>query len=208
MPCILWLKTEGKSGITKREKYRQSDLPKNFTSDLLEGMYMNRCKKTAILVCAFLTALNVVACGQAKEDEVVYTDEFPARQLESSVQTVESTDLETKMAGFLHDIGKPFSYQDAEVRHFHGHQKVSAEMSEKILKRLGYSSEFIKNVCYLVRTHDNMIDPNNLDNSYELILKRLTIQYADAKAHAPGKVEKRLNFLDKVFKELEEKNRL
>ena len=96
MPCILWLKTEGKSGITKREKYRQSDLPKNFTSDLLEGMYMNRCKKTAILVCAFLTALNVVACGQAKEDEVVYTDEFPARQLESSVQTVESTDLEIK----------------------------------------------------------------------------------------------------------------
>ena len=57
---------------------------------------MNRCKKTAILVCAFLTALNVVACGQAKEDEVVYTDEFPARQLESSVQTVESTDLEIK----------------------------------------------------------------------------------------------------------------
>jgi len=126
----------------------------------------------------------------------------------ATVSYIESTDLETKMAGFLHDIGKPFSYQDAEVRHFHGHQKVSAEMSEKILKRLGYSSEFIKNVCYLVRTHDNMIDPNNLDNSYELILKRLTIQYADAKAHAPGKVEKRLNFLDKVFKELEEKKRL
>ena len=96
MPCILWLKTEGKSGITKREKYRQSDLPKNFTSDLLEGMYMNRCKKTAILVCAFLTALNVVACGQAKEDEVVYADEFPAGQQESRVQTVEGTDLEIK----------------------------------------------------------------------------------------------------------------
>ncbi len=57
---------------------------------------MNRCKKTAILVCAFLTALNVVACGQAKEDEVVYADEFPAGQQESRVQTVEGTDLEIK----------------------------------------------------------------------------------------------------------------
>lgn len=96
MPCILWLKTEGKSGITKREKYRQSDLPKNFTSDLLEGMYMNRCKKTAILVCAFLTALNVVACGQAKEDETANADESSVNQQESNMQTEESTNLETE----------------------------------------------------------------------------------------------------------------
>ena len=30
---------------------------------------MNRCKKIVILVCVFLTALNIVACGQEKEDE-------------------------------------------------------------------------------------------------------------------------------------------
>ncbi len=57
---------------------------------------MNRCKKIAILVCAFLTALNVVACGQEKGDEVINTDESPTRQQESSVQTVEGTDLEIK----------------------------------------------------------------------------------------------------------------
>ena len=57
---------------------------------------MNRCKKIAILVCVFLTALNVVACGQAKGDEVVNTDESSTRQQESSVQTVEGTDLEIK----------------------------------------------------------------------------------------------------------------
>ena len=57
---------------------------------------MNRCKKIAILVCAFLTALNVAACGQVKEDEVVNTGESPTRQQESSVQTVEGTDLEIK----------------------------------------------------------------------------------------------------------------
>ncbi|MCR2051172.1 hypothetical protein NSB25_28570 [Acetatifactor muris] len=57
---------------------------------------MNRCKKIAILVCALLTALNVTACGQEKGDEVVNTDESPTRQQESSVQTVEGSDLEIK----------------------------------------------------------------------------------------------------------------
>ena len=57
---------------------------------------MNRCKKIAILVCTFLTALNVVACGEAKGDEVVYIDEFPTRQQDSSLQTVEGTELEIK----------------------------------------------------------------------------------------------------------------
>ena len=57
---------------------------------------MNRCRKIAISVCVFLTAFNVVACGQAKGDEVVNTEESSARQQESSVQTVEGTDLEIK----------------------------------------------------------------------------------------------------------------
>ena len=57
---------------------------------------MNRCKKIVILVCVFLTALNVVACGQAKGDEVVNTDESSVNQQESSVQTDEATDLEIK----------------------------------------------------------------------------------------------------------------
>ena len=57
---------------------------------------MNRCKKMGALVCVFLTALNVVACGQEKLDEVVTTDESPAIQQESSVQIDESTNLETE----------------------------------------------------------------------------------------------------------------
>ena len=57
---------------------------------------MNRCKKIAISVCVFMTALNVVACGQATGDEVVNTDEPSTRQQESSMQTVESKNLETE----------------------------------------------------------------------------------------------------------------
>lgn len=57
---------------------------------------MNRCKKIAILICTFLTALNVAACGQAKGDEVVNKDESPARQQESGMQIDGSTNSKTE----------------------------------------------------------------------------------------------------------------
>lgn len=53
-------------------------------------MCMSRYKKIIILVCAFLTTLSIVACGQVKEDE------FAANQQESDIQTSESTDSEIK----------------------------------------------------------------------------------------------------------------
>ena len=107
------------------------------------------------------------------------------------------------MAGLLHDIGKPFSYQDEEVRHFHGHPEVSYEMTKQILSRLNYDEEFIGSVAYLVRKHDTPIDVNNLDNTYEMIQKLLKLQYADAKAHHPDKVGKRIRYLDKIKEDLE-----
>lgn len=113
-------------------------------------------------------------------------------------------DIELKMAALLHDIGKPFSYQDEEVRHFHGHPEVSKEMSIKILNRLGYSQKFINNVSYLVLKHDTPIEPENLDNSYEMVKKLLALQYADAKSHHPNKIQKRIAFLDNISKQLDE----
>lgn len=121
------------------------------------------------------------------------------------VKNINSQDLELKMAALLHDIGKPFSYQDEEVRHFRGHPEVSSQMSETILRRLGYNESFIQNVCYLVKNHDTIIDPQNLDNSRKMVMKRLELQYADAKAHAPSKVEKRIKFLDSISQSLTEK---
>jgi len=75
-------------------------------------------------------------------------------------------------------------------------------MTQQILKRLGYDEEFIKRVSYLVETHDTIIEPNSLDNNSEMIHKRLKLQYADAKAHRPDKVEKRIKFLDDIKNKL------
>lgn len=68
-------------------------MPKNFSSDLSKGMYMNRCKKIAILACVFMTVLNIVACGQEKGDE------SSVNQQKSSMQTVESINEEDKTTG-------------------------------------------------------------------------------------------------------------
>ena len=116
----------------------------------------------------------------------------------------EYNDLELKMAGLLHDIGKPFSYQDGEVRHFYGHPEVSKDLSVQILNRLDYPKEFISNVEYLVLKHDTPIDPKNLDNSYEMIEKLLRLQYADARAHHPDKVRKRIDYLNSISNQLNE----
>lgn len=114
------------------------------------------------------------------------------------LKNLNSKDLELNMAALLHDIGKPFSYQDEEVRHFHRHSEVSYKMTRQILTRLRYGENFIKRVSYLVETHDTIIEPNNLDNTLEMIHERLQLQYADAKAHHPDKIEKRIELLNDI----------
>lgn len=116
-------------------------------------------------------------------------------------------DLKIRMALLLHDIGKPYSYQDdGQIRHFHGHPKVSAEMSETILKRLGYEGEFISDIIYLVENHDKLIDTDNLDNNIEMVRKRLEMQYYDARAHKEDKVKKRIDILDEIKRKLNNPN--
>lgn len=55
---------------------------------------MNRYNKITILVFVFLTALNIAACGQVKEDEIVNIENLAVNQQESDIQTSESTDTE------------------------------------------------------------------------------------------------------------------
>lgn len=61
-----------------------------------------------------------------------------------------------RLAMLLHDIGKPAVMTlDEEGRtHFHGHAAVSADMAERILRRLKFDNDTIRMVCRLVRYHD------------------------------------------------------
>ena len=66
------------------------------------------------------------------------------------------TDIITKLAAFFHDIGKPHCCQDDDngIRHFKGHGKVSAEMTDAIMRRLRFDNDTRENVVQLVYYHD------------------------------------------------------
>ena len=65
-------------------------------------------------------------------------------------------DIITRLAAFFHDIGKPHCYQDDDsgIRHFKGHAKVSAEMTDAIMRRLKFDNDTREKVVQLVFYHD------------------------------------------------------
>ena len=73
-----------------------------------------------------------------------------------AIEYCDSDDLVVRLAVFFHDFGKPHSYQDGEdgIRHFKGHGKVSADMTDSIMKRLRFDNETRNNVVELVYYHD------------------------------------------------------
>ncbi len=107
-------------------------------------------------------------------------------------------DFDIRLTLLLHDIGKPFSYQDGEVRHFKGHPKVSSYISRLILNRLGFEFQYINKICYLVENHDNPITDKDIVDDYNLQIKRFEVQRCDCLAHHPDKLEKRKSYLDKT----------
>ena len=115
-------------------------------------------------------------------------------------------ELITRLTLLLHDIGKPFSYQDAEVRHFHNHAEVSANISKGILERLGYPKEMVEEIVYLIRYHDTEITRDDIQEKLELTLKRLHVQECDSKAHNPNYQAKRLEYIDKIKKLVNQHN--
>lgn len=73
-----------------------------------------------------------------------------------AVEYCDSNDLTVRLAVFFHDFGKPHSYQDGEdgIRHFKGHGRVSADITDSIMKRLRFDNETRNNVVELVYYHD------------------------------------------------------
>lgn len=66
------------------------------------------------------------------------------------------TDIITKLAAFFHDIGKPHCYQDDDngIRHFKGHGKISADMTDAIMRRLKFDNDTREKVVQLIYYHD------------------------------------------------------
>ena len=85
-----------------------------------------------------------------------YLDVFAHSCQVLTICKIYNADLITKLAAFFHDIGKPHCYQDDEngIRHFKGHGKVSADMTDAIMRRLKFDNNTRDKVVQLVYYHD------------------------------------------------------
>lgn len=130
-----------------------------------------------------------------------------------AIEKCESDDLVVRLAVFFHDFGKPHSYQDGEdgIRHFKGHGKVSAEITDSIMKRLRFDNETRNNVVELVYYHDATFEVGNkyvkrwLNKIGEKQFRRLLeIRKADIKEQKPDYEESRIEKINNIENILEE----
>lgn len=87
-------------------------------------------------------------------------------------------ELTVRLAMLLHDIGKPAaaSVDEAGIGHFYGHQKLSAEIAETVLRRLRCPGRLLRDVTELVRCHDAAVGPT--EQALRRLLNRLGTEQA------------------------------
>jgi tRNA nucleotidyltransferase/poly(A) polymerase len=80
-----------------------------------------------------------------------------------------------RWAALLHDTGKPGTrtVDAAGEAHFYGHEALSQQITETILRRLKASKELLKDVGALVRQHGVHPDGGWSDAAYRRFLRRL-----------------------------------
>ena len=124
-----------------------------------------------------------------------------------------NADLITKLAAFFHDIGKPYCHQDDEngVRHFKGHGKVSANMTDAIMRRLKFDNDTREKVVQLVYYHDATFEVGKkyvrrwLNKiGVDQFKRLLVLRQADIMGQSELHRDERLQKLDAVNKCLEE----
>lgn len=130
-----------------------------------------------------------------------------------ALEKCNSDDLVVRLAVFFHDFGKPYSFQDGEdgYRHFKGHGRMSADITDSIMKRLRFDNETRSNVVELVYYHDATFEVGNkyvkrwLNKIGENQFRRLLeVRKADIKGQKPNYEKERIEKVDNMERLLEE----
>ncbi len=112
-----------------------------------------------------------------------------------------------RFALLLHDIGKPYCLKIDErgVDHFKGHPQKSAELAERVLKRLKAPNQLIKKAVMLISIHDDFITENPVDIKHwlnrlgeEMTLDYIDVKIADLKSHNLTYSQSEINELYKI----------
>lgn len=110
-----------------------------------------------------------------------------------------NNNLKTRISLLLHDIGKPFCYQqDGEIRHYNCHAEKSATMAKTILERLQFDSAFINEVFEIIKRHDIPLTKSDLTKLPALSREIFEVQKCDALAHNPKYNQKRLDYITRI----------
>lgn len=140
-----------------------------FVSTIKEQTHSNTDWFRTVLTCgksissAFLEFSDVIAAILPKmepcigfDQKNIYHKHDVYEHTLAVVDGCQTDDFCTKMAAFLHDIGKPSvcTEDTSGHRHFKGHAAASEEIAEKILYRLDFSGDEISVILELIGSHD------------------------------------------------------
>lgn len=90
--------------------------------------------------------------------------------------------LRLRLAGLLHDVGKPRTVSDDERgdRHFYHHEVVGADMARDMLRRLRYDNDTVRHVTHLVRHHLALHHyPGMTDAAIRRLIHRIGFDYLE-----------------------------
>lgn len=204
---------------TKKEIHKQCESLKNISIERISSEFgkiisSHRCGINLVLfrdvLSIFIPELNFIIGFEQNNPYHIYNVFLHTIY---ALENCKSDDLIVRLAVFFHDFGKPHSYQDDEdgIRHFKGHGKVSAEITDAIMKRLKFDNETRNNVVELVYYHDATFEVGKkyikrwLNKIGELQFRRLLeVRKADIKAQNPAYEEKRIEKVNNIEKLLEE----
>jgi tRNA nucleotidyltransferase (CCA-adding enzyme) len=86
-----------------------------------------------------------------------------------------------RWAALLHDIGKPETENrdEAGLISYHGHDSLSADMADRILRRLKFSNQFRTRCVHLIRMHMFSYTPEWSDAAVRRFINRVGETYID-----------------------------
>jgi tRNA nucleotidyltransferase (CCA-adding enzyme) len=131
---------------------------------------------------------------------------------EHSIRTVDATPprLNLRWAALLHDITKPSAKRETEDggATFYGHETTGARLAKRILRRLRYSNEFIRDVSTLVDRHMFSIPPTDKGlrrlvrkTGVDLIFDLLDLRRADVVGQGMGNKTDDVDAFEKRIRE-------